>query len=238
MSHFGDPSTSFKGYVDLANALTTVVLAVFAFVQLVTIAVDRRDRIRTAYASARIEFWRLWSVSETWRQLDLEEAAEIGFFEPRRILPPDWGGVLSVCGQLGTLPARLIGIAYGYASLAAERAVVLVRLVEERSRQVDSATSDIEKAAIKVKFAPPISEQLSKARKFAHQAAETFEDSFGSMPRWLKRERVDLSGLSSEFAVQVRERASKRLVQNPPLGVIGRVVGRCLRACASWLDPD
>lgn len=227
-----------KGIIDVANALTTVVLAVFAAVQWVTTAVDRRGRIRAAYSSAWIEFWCLWSVSETWRQEDLEEAAEVGFLQPDRILPSDWGGLLSVLGPLGALPSRMIGTAYGMASLAAERGAVLSRLVEERSRQLGCVTTDAEKAAIKEKFAPAIAEQLGKARQFALQAAETFEDSFGSMPRWLKREKVDLTGLSSAFATQVRERAAQRLGRTSPLGVVGRVVGRRLRRFAGWLDPE
>ena len=63
------------GIIDFVNAATTVVLALFAFAQIWSARMEQRGRVRAAYDGAWIEFWRLWSISETWRLQDLEEAA-------------------------------------------------------------------------------------------------------------------------------------------------------------------
>ena len=96
-----------QGFVDFVNAFTTVVPATFAGVQLWRLFVNRRDRVRAADSAAWIEFWRMGTIQKMWQHADLIEAAEFRLFRPNNILPPDWSGLVSTFGPLGTASSRL-----------------------------------------------------------------------------------------------------------------------------------
>lgn len=226
-----------KGIIDAINALTTVVLAVFAAVQLYHIQSERKERLRTAYAASWIEFWRLWTISENWRQTDLIQSAERQLFVPDQIRPVDWGSVLAIVGQLGQLPARFMGSAYAMAGTAADSGALLQQMADRLKRKIAEAANDAERTEIRDKFLPLLQEREVKTKESARQAADTFEDGLKAAPKWLQKQRVDLEGLVSPMAVRLGEEIAKRNPTSAPLGRAGRWIGKLLGRGAGWLNP-
>jgi hypothetical protein len=227
-----------QGILDAINSLTTVVLASFAAVQLLQVRLDRRERLRIAYAAAWIEYWRLWTISENWKQTDLVEGASRGLYLPDHIRPSDWGSVLAIIGQLGQLPARFVGSAYAMAGTAADSGALLLRMTEQFSSKLVKATTPEEKQLVRDKFTDLLKERERLTKEAARQAADTFEDALKAVPKWLKTERVDLTGLSSPMAERLRVEVAKMKPRSAPLGRPGRWLGEPFRRIGAWLDPD
>jgi hypothetical protein len=197
------------GVTDVINASMTVVLASFAAVQLLQLRRARREHLRTAYGAMWVEYWRVWTVSESWRKDDLEGRSRLGLFSPSQIRPSDWGNILPLLGRLGMQPARFVGMAYAFVDNAARSGEYLIRLVQERNELVDAAKSAEDVQDVFARFKDPVAEAVERTRVLAHMAADSFEDGLKSAPKWLHKETIDLSGLKSELAERLGARFSK-----------------------------
>ncbi len=198
------------GTLDFINALMTVSISGFALVQLMVSARDRRSRMRTALGAFWVEYWRVWTVSERWRKEDLEYLDRAGLFNPDEILPPDWGVVLPLLGELGPMPARLGGLAYSLAAHAAEHGRAFQRLkdTEKILAKQNASAEDFRK------LSQLRADAAGHARTKARLAADTFEDALACVPRWAKVMKFDPDLLKSEpgrkLAAQILERNARR----------------------------
>lgn len=189
-----------RGVLDFINAFTTVVLALFALVQLRQNERQRDDQLRTAYGALWVEYWRLWTVSDNWTKSDLIQLEQVGLYRPEEILPQDWGALLPLLGQLGTQTARFGGTAYAHAALAATTGLYLQRILAEREERLENL-KDAEKAQeVFTEFKEPLQSAQTKARRLAAESAVLFEDALKSAPKWLQDEKVNFEGLDSDFA--------------------------------------
>lgn len=211
-----------------ATAAATVVLAVFAAVQIWQVRRESRERHRAAFASLYTEFLRIQSLNDGWADEDLLALARNDGLQPDDMLPRDWGTTVRLLGEVGSATGALGAMAYQTVAEAATRARMLIYLV--------------------TRFPPEVVEK--PAREFEQQikdgvrvAAETFQDAMHQAPAWLVTHPITIVDPNSEIGVKVQKAMLEAQRRPSPrrrdarLGPLGRLVGRLASRFALWCDP-
>ncbi len=198
------------GILEFVNALMTVSISVFAVVQLVIDRRERRTRKMAAISAFWVEYWRIWTVSQRWKQEDLDQLDRSDLFIPEEILPPDWGAILPLLGELGPMAARLGGLAYSFAAQAADHGRALQRLRKTELLMLEHGADD----EMMKRFNAKRFETIEHVRSKARLAADTLEDALACVPKWAKVMKFDAELLKSDpgkkLAAQVLEQNRRR----------------------------
>jgi hypothetical protein len=217
-----------ENVVELLAGLSTVAVAWFAWVQIRHMRGDSNERQRAAYASLYAEYLRLSALSDAWQDEDFLELSYSHALRPDDLLPPDWGTLIRLLGEVGSGTAALGGMAYEMITEGARR----IRLINDLTErlQPNQAEADVR----------TLERQVKNGIK---QAAETFEDAMRSAPSWLTTHPFTVVHPRSEIGRRVEAElmaAQKRTLgerHEARLGRVGRFMGRRLARVARWFDP-
>jgi hypothetical protein len=128
-----DVATAVNIVVGVVTASATIVLALYAKQQLDEAARDRESRRQAAIDTLFAEASRILRLSARWSQLDLVELAHKNQLAIDDLLPPDWGLIMTLLGQVGAETALLGGVAYGKLNDAVLHARDLQQAVDRRN---------------------------------------------------------------------------------------------------------
>ncbi|HEX9346585.1 MAG TPA: hypothetical protein VF919_03350 [Gemmatimonadales bacterium] len=210
-----------------AIAVATVVLTLFAGVQIWQVRKESRERQRAAYASLYAEYFHLSALSDSWANEDLLELARNDALRPEDMLPRDWGTMIRLLGEVGSATGALGGMAYDAVAEAATR----VRMLNHLVRNYPPGTADNVGRALE-----------KRIKKGIAVAASTFEDAMHQAPAWLVTHPITIVDPKSEIGLSIQrtmieaQRVPLRR-RNAILGPVGRFIGNVASRIAIWWDP-
>lgn len=208
--------------------LSTVAVGIFAWVQIRNQRQESKERQRAAFASLYAEYLRLSSISEAWQEEDLVQLSQSNALHPEDVLPPDWGTLIKLLGEVSSATAALGAMAYETVGEAARRIRLLNHLTEHFSMPVIES---------------PVRALEAQIKDGLHGAASVFEDAMRSAPSWLSTHQITVVHPKSELGLKVAEAlrgASLRTLgerHEPRLGRVGAWLGQRLAKAARWLNP-
>jgi hypothetical protein len=208
--------------------LSTVAVGIFAWVQIRNQRMESKERQRAAFASLYAEYLRLSSISEAWQEEDLVELSQSNALHPEDVLPPDWGTLIRLLGEVSSATAALGAMAYETVGEAARRIRLLNHLTNHFSPPA---------------IAGPARTLEAQIKDGLHGAASVFEDAMRSAPSWLSTHEITVvhpkSALGLKVAAALSEASLRTLGDRhePRLGPVGAWLGRRLARAARWLNP-
>ena len=203
--------------ITISTAVTgvaTVVLAWYGRVQIREGQRERASRRGAAFDTLVAEASRLMRLSARWSQLDPIVLARKGQLVPDDLLPPDWGLIVSLLGQIGPETALLGSVAYGRLNDAVMHARDLVYAVGNRDRHLaQQVAHGLDSRTAESKWAEEAATVIAAIRGYLNEAAEGLWDAMLAGPK--RPRRLAIPGdLKSRVAVEVRENA--QALQQPP----------------------
>ena len=157
----------------------------------------------------------MWRVSVAWADPHLDRLIYAGVFDPQEVLPPDWGATIPLLGAMGSVPARLGGLAYAYAAESSAQAKLAVRYAAALAdHDKDSGGTPAENRR-RDELYGAFEKVLMDAKLKAKLAADTLEDALANAPAWATRMQIDISRMSSGPGRALAERIQARAKAAP-----------------------
>ena len=171
--------------LEVVNAASTVIVAVFAVVQVGLAWMDRRDAMRTAAHVVMTEWQRLYFFLVWLKDEDLITLARHDRLLSSRVLPSDSALLSTSLATIGGAAAVYGGSAIAYAHQTASDIELLTYLA-----RLPAANDPVAQAALR--------DTEGKIKKSFAEVVQLLEDAKNSAPRWVTHAKLDLGSPQSE----------------------------------------